>query len=184
MIPIPIEGIRTDLAASFGDMIGPLRQHPSETGTPFIEVKREWIRDVALYLRDDSRYRMNMLNVLSCLDLRPLKGEPDGLAVSYHLSSLQPVDDLVKTIHRCALRVDVPIDDPRVPSLSRVWRTAEWHEREAYDMFGVVFDDHPDLRRILLPDDWDGFPLRKDYVTPEFYNGMRVPYDPAHPEES
>ena len=77
---------------------------------------------------------------------------------------------------RCALRAYVPIDDPRIASVSRVWRTADWHEREGYDMFGIVFEGHADLRRILLPDDWEGHPLRKDYTVPEYYNGMKVPY--------
>jgi len=176
MIAQSIESIHADLTAAFGDMIGRLRHQPSDTGTPFIEVHREWIRDVALYLRDDERFRMNMLNVLSGLDLRRLKGEFNGLAVGYHMSALHPDGDTWRTIHRCALRVDVPLEDPHVPSVSRVWRTAEWHEREAYDMYGIVFDGNLDLRRILLPDDWEGYPLRKDYVTPEFYNGMRVPY--------
>jgi len=72
--------------------------------------------------------------------------------------------------------VRVPKDNPHVPSVESVWKTANWHEREAYDLIGVVFDGHPDLRRILLPDDWEGHPLRKDYKVPEFYNGMKVPY--------
>ncbi len=178
MNTVLIGDIHADLQAAFGDMVGPLRQAPPDTGTPFIEVDRTWIRDVSIYLRDEPRYLFNMLNVLTGLDLRPLKGEPDVLAVSYQLSALHPDGDLWRTIHRCALRVSVPLDDPHVPSVSRVWRTAEWHEREAFDMYGVVFDDHPDLRRILLPEDWVGYPLRKDYATPEYYNGMRVPYDP------
>lgn len=177
MKPVPIAEIHADLAAAFGDMIGGLYHEPVETGTAFIQVKREWIRDVSIYLRDEPLFQMNMLNVLSGLDLRRLKGASDGLAVSYHMSALHPDGDRWRTVHRCALRVDVPIDNPHVPSVSRVWRTAEWHEREAYDMFGIIFDGNPDLRRILLPDDWEGYPLRKDYVTPEFYNGMRIPYE-------
>jgi len=82
----------------------------------------------------------------------------------------------MKHRHKIALRVDLPRDNPRVPSVESVWRTADWHEREAYDLFGIHFEGHPDLRRILCPDDWEGYPLRKDYVVQEYYHGIRVPY--------
>jgi NADH-quinone oxidoreductase subunit C len=64
------------------------------------------------------------------------------------------------------LRVKLPVsgEDPKVPSVTSIWPTANWHEREAYDMFGIIFDGHPDLRRILMPDEWEGHPLRKDYA--------------------
>jgi len=178
MSPLSVDDIHADLVGKFSEMIGPLRREPADTGTPYIIVKAEWIRDVCLYLRDAPNYLMNNLNLLSCVDFRQMKGEEHQgqLGVVYHLSSLQQVGDQWRTIHRCALRVYTPADDPRVPSVARVWRSADWHEREGYDMFGIIFEGHPDLRRILLPDDWEGHPLRKDYKVPDYYNGMKVPY--------
>ena len=64
-----------------------------------------------------------------------------------------------------------------VPSVALIWRTADWHEREAYDMMGTLFSDHPDMRRILLASDWEGHPLRKDYKEPDYYRGLPVPKD-------
>jgi NADH-quinone oxidoreductase subunit C len=91
------------------------------------------------------------------------------LGVVYHCYSMTKR-------HKICLKVDVPVAAPEIPSVASIWPTANWHEREAYDMFGVVFTGHPDLRRILCPEDWDGFPLRKDFKVPEFYQGMKVPY--------
>ena len=76
--------------------------------------------------------------------------------------------------HTFALKVHLPREEARVATVESVWRVANWHEREAYDMFGIAFTGHSDLRRILLPDDWIGHPLRKDWVDPDFYNGMHV----------
>ena len=74
------------------------------------------------------------------------------------------------------LKVSLDRNDPVVDSVSSVWKTANWHEREAYDLVGVRFEGHPDLRRILLPDDWEGHPLRKDYVEQEKYHDVKVKY--------
>ena len=68
----------------------------------------------------------------------------------------------------------------KVFSIAEIWRAADWHEREAYDLMGVIFEGHPDMKRILLPDDWDGHPLRKDWKEPEYYNGMPVPKDKTY----
>ncbi|MBL0333695.1 MAG: NADH-quinone oxidoreductase subunit C [Chlorobiota bacterium] len=178
MNPYSIEQIYSDLQSKFSDMIGEIRIEPPTTGTPFIIVNREWIRDVCLYLRDDEKYKMNTCNLLSCVDFRKMKSQEynNQLGVVYHLSSLQETKNGWETIHKCALRVYIPIDDPKIASVSRIWRSTDWHEREGYDMYGIIFEEHPDLRRILLPDDWVGFPLRKDYETPEYYNGMKIPY--------
>ena len=78
--------------------------------------------------------------------------------------------------HKATVKVIVPKADPHVETVEKVWRAADWHEREAYDLIGVVFDNHRDLRRILCPYDWEGHPLQKDYEVPEYYNGMKVPY--------
>jgi NADH-quinone oxidoreductase subunit C len=95
------------------------------------------------------------------------KETPPRMEVVYHVFSYTHR-------HRFVLKAHLPREDAHVPTVERVWGVANWHEREAYDMFGIVFDGHSDLRRILLPDDWVGHPLRKDWVDPEFYNGMHV----------
>ncbi|MGL4421139.1 MAG: NADH-quinone oxidoreductase subunit C [Gemmataceae bacterium] len=89
------------------------------------------------------------------------------LEVVYQLSCTQQPG------RRLMLKVILPRENPRLPTVSHLWRTADWHEREVYDLFGVQFENHPDLRRILLADDWDGHPLRKDYEFPLEYHGIR-----------
>ncbi len=74
--------------------------------------------------------------------------------------------------HTFAVKVFTPRDNPSIPSVADLWPAANWHEREAFDLFGIDFPGHPDLRRILLADDWEGFPLRKDYVYPREYHGI------------
>jgi len=80
----------------------------------------------------------------------------------------------MKHRHRYTLKCPISRETPSVPSVESVWGVANWHEREAYDMFGIVFEGHSDLTRILCPDDWEGYPLRKDYEFPKSYQGMPV----------
>ncbi len=140
--------------------------HPSAT-----IVAERW-HDVALLLRDDPRLRLNMLRCLSGLDLHP---EPN-IELLYELISMQPggEQDVWKNEGTLAIRVPIPRDGGRVASVADVWPAADWHEREAHDLFGVTFDHHPDPRRILCPDDWVGHPLRKDYAFPTEYEGIPV----------
>jgi NADH-quinone oxidoreductase subunit C len=135
-----------------------------DESVPCIQVPPEAIKEVGLQVRDDQDLQFDALMCLSGVD------NADGtLGVVYHLHSMQ-------LGHKLTLKVTVPTDNPHAATVERVWRTADWHEREAYDLIGVVFDGHSDLRRILLPDDWEGHPLQKDYEVPEFYLGMKVPY--------
>lgn len=131
---------------------------------PYAKIKPESIRNVAYFLRNDAELQLDYLMCLSGIDLG--KGL---LGVVYHLNSISKK-------HKFTLKVEVTRENPNVPSVEMVWQTANWHEREAYDMVGINFQDHPDLRRMLLPDDWDGYPLRKDYQVQEYYNGIKVPY--------
>ena len=131
---------------------------------PYIKVVPASLRDISIYLRDDIDLQFDYLMCLSGMDYG--KGT---LGVVYNFFSM-------KKKHKLNLKVEVPKDKAEVPSVALVWQTANWHEREAYDLVGVKFLDHPDLRRILMPDDWEGHPLQKDYKVPEFYQGMKVPY--------
>lgn len=131
---------------------------------PYAKVKVESIREISSLMRDDSDLQFDTLMCLSGMDYG--KGI---LGVVYNLGSIAKK-------HKFTLKIEISVEAANVPSVESVWRTADWHEREAYDLFGIVFTDHPDLRRILLPDDWEGYPLRKDYQVQEFYHGMKVPY--------
>lgn len=124
------------------------------------------IAEVCLFLRDTDQLYFDFLSCLTGVDNGPDK---KTMEVFYHLYSI-PYN------HSVVLKVEIDREHPEVPTVCYVWRTADWHEREAYDMFGIKFSGHPDLRRILLPADWEGFPLRKDYQTQEYYHGIKVKY--------
>lgn len=126
---------------------------------PVLKVAAESLITVAEPLKNDSRLHFECLKCLSGVD----RGEQ--LQVVYHLYSMLNQQHL--TVH-CWVSKDNPV----VPSVCRIWPAAEWHEREAYDMVGIRFDRHPDPRRILCPDDWEGHPLRKDYHPPEEFHGI------------
>ncbi|MEP9362384.1 NADH-quinone oxidoreductase subunit C [Nocardioides sp. CN2-186] len=132
-------------------------------------VRREDLPAVVQVLRDDARLRFELLSGVSGVHYPADAGRE--LHVVYHLLSMT---------HNRRIRVEVtaPDADPHVPSVVATYPTADWHERETFDMFGVVFDGHPDLTRILMPDDWPGHPQRKDYPLggiPVEYKGATVP---------
>jgi NADH-quinone oxidoreductase subunit C len=120
-------------------------------------------------LRDDAGLRFELCSSVSGVDYGP--DVPQRLHSVYHLTSMT-------YRRRIRLEVTLDIDDPHLPSVVEVYPTADWQEREAYDMFGIVYDGHPALTRILMPDDWDGYPQRKDYPLggiPVEYKGAEIP---------
>ena len=147
---------------------------------PWVEVAPERIADVCHWLKAKSPVRFDALECLTAVDWF----EPDAkkaarnawqphLEMVYHLWSTTSRVSLVLKCKMPRWQGDVPGQLPEIPSVTGVWRTADWHEREVYDLSGVIFTGHPDLRRILCPEDWDGYPLRKDYEQPTEYHGIR-----------
>lgn len=155
--------IYTRLKDKFGESVLSFEEIVAEA---FIVVAPESIADVAQYLAENEALAFDFLMCLSGVDLSV---KDTTLEIVYHLSSMTHR-------HKAVLKVIVPKENPHVPTVENIWKTANWHERETYDLYGIVFEGHSDLQRILLPDDWEGYPLRKDYKEPEFYRGMRVPY--------
>ncbi|MFY0652369.1 MAG: NADH-quinone oxidoreductase subunit C [Cyclobacteriaceae bacterium] len=115
-------------------------------------------------LQNNEATYFDSLSCLTGLDNGP---EKDTMEVIYNLFSIPYEVSLT-------LKVELARDNPRLPTVSTLWRTADWHEREAFDLLGIEFEGHLDLRRILMPADWEGHPLRKDYAEPERYRGMET----------
>ncbi len=147
---------------------------------PFVVVEPADLLEVCRFLRDDPRLQFDLLNCVSGVDYL----EPDAkkaakagfephLEVVYHLSSFRQRHRFVLKVLLPRWKDNQPGSLPEVPSVTGLWRTADWHEREVYDLSGVFFTGHPDLTRILLADDWQGHPLRKDYEYPLEYHGIR-----------
>jgi NADH-quinone oxidoreductase subunit C len=147
---------------------------------PWFEVTPNSIRDVSAFLKQEDGLRFDMLNCITVVDYLhtdPKKAakadwEPH-LEVVYHLSSIATKHTLVMKVKLPRWKNDEEGQLPEVPSVMDIWPTADWHERETYDLCGVVFTGHADLRRILCPEDWIGHPLRKDYEMPLEYHGIR-----------
>jgi NADH-quinone oxidoreductase subunit C len=166
------KAIHERLSAKLGDKITAANL---EVASPFAVVAADAIVEVASFCKSDPDLAFDNLMCLSAVDYP--KETPPRMEVVYHLLSY-------RHDHTFALKVHLPREDPALATVEGVWGVANWHEREAYDMFGIVFTGHSDLRRILLPDDWVGYPLRKDWVDPDFYNGMHVKPTPQMAERA
>src|SRR5262249_3868205 len=148
---------------------------------PFVAVEPAALLDVCRFLRDDPRLRFEILNCISGVDYlepdpkkAPKAGFDPHTEAVYHLSSFpHPRRRLVVKVLLPRWKGAKPGELPEVPSVTSLWAGADWHEREVYDLSGVWFTGHPELRRILLAEDWVGHPLRKDYEFPLEYHGIR-----------
>jgi NADH-quinone oxidoreductase subunit C len=150
--------IATLLKEKFGEKVLELKL---EVPSPWGAVDPSSVLEVCQFMRADDRLLMDHLELLGGTDYK------DRIEVIYVMTSL-------KHNHRFVLKCRLPRDNPRLSTVESVWGVANWHERETYDMLGVVFEGHGDLRRILCPDDWEGYPLRKDYKSPTRYRDMPV----------
>src|ERR1700761_6650246 len=160
--------IKSLLVSRFGDdiIVG-----EETTGLqPALLIDPDRIHLVCKELRDNPRTYFDFLSCLSGVDYGIEAGR---FGVVYHLASIPYQSRLTLKISRENNR-DLE-DLPSFPSIAHVYHTADWHEREAYEMVGIFFEGHPDLRKLLLPDDWEGYPLRKDYTTTDkYYKGIKI----------
>ena len=155
------------MGLSFKEIVDRLRsQFPAVTfetvepnGDPFVVVDKNALIDVGRFLKDTTDLDFDYLASLGGTD------DLQNLWSVIHLYS-------IRRNHRLVMKVKLDRNDPSVASLCDLWPTANWHEREAYDLYGIRYEGHPDLRRILLPEDWPGYPMRKDYDFPEHYQGI------------
>ena len=147
---------------------------------PWIEVAPAGLVDVCMYLRDEPGLEFDMLQCISGVDYfepdekkaKKVDWEPH-VEVVYHLWSVSNKTTLVIKVMLPRWKDDTPGSLPEVPSVAEVWPTADWHERETFDLMGIRFLNHPNHRRILCPEDWVGHALRKDYEMPMEYHGIR-----------
>jgi NADH-quinone oxidoreductase subunit C len=161
------EEIKLLLVEKFGDAV--IVGEETTGLQPALLIEPNRIADICLELRNNPKIYFDFLSSLTGVDYGVEAGR---FGVVYHLASIP---------YKTQLTLKVSIENnrdvenlPTFPSITSVYKTADWHEREAYDLCGIFFEGHPDLRRILLPDDWEGFPLRKDYKNAEFYKGIRI----------
>lgn len=140
---------------------GKVRDFKGDIIEPYCLIDPQVIVEACRFLRDESSLKFETLSDLTALDWP----KEEKIQLVYHLYSYSYK-------HQIVLKVDLPRDNPMAPTVERVWKVANWFEREVFDLFGVIFEGHSDLRRIMLPEDWIGHPLRKDYVEQEEYDGI------------
>ena len=147
-----VDRIRSRFPSAVAEVVEP-------TGDPFVVIHAASLVDVARFLRESSDLEFDYLASVGGTD------DLQNLWSVMHLYS-------IRHVHRLVMKVKLDRANPVVASLCPVWPGANWHEREAWDLYGIQYTGHPDPRRILLPEDWPGHPMRKDYDFPEHYQGI------------
>jgi NADH-quinone oxidoreductase subunit C len=142
--------------------------HKANVLMPWVEVSSGRLIEVMQFLKNDSNLYFDSLSCITAIDLGV---EAGIIELVYNLYSI-PYE------HKFCVKIKISrdLEECKAPSLSSVWKTADWQEREVFDFFGIQFDEHPDLRRIFLPADWEGYPLRKDYAEVEKYHEIKIAY--------
>lgn len=161
-MPVPSEILTVIQAAcTHGDVT------VDEASTPVaVRIPKDDVINVCSQLLEHPSTYFDMLSCLTAIDNG---AATNTMEVAYNLYSIPFNVQLM-------LKVTLPRENPEVETVGHIWKTALWHEREAFDMFGIHFKNHPDLRRILLPADWEGHPLKKDYQQQEYYRSVKVAY--------
>jgi len=153
----------SSLQSQFPEMVSVIE---SDDDQHLIEIEKEHLVTVCEFLKNTNDFYFDQLACITGIDNRD---KFDCFEVIYNLNSIPYENTLY-------IKVKLFSEEETIPSLVSLWKAADWFEREVYDLFGITFKDHPDLRRILLPANWEGFPLRKDYKTQEYYHGIKVDY--------
>ena len=159
--------VTDDLERAYPDFADAIERVVVDRGELTLHIKRERLVEVSLILRDRLKFE-------NCLGVSGVHYPAD---INRELHAIYPLLSMTNN-QRIRLEVSVPDSDPHIPSLVEVWAGNNWNERETFDMFGIIFDGHPGLTRILMPDDWQGHPQRKDYALggiPVEYKGATTP---------
>lgn len=159
------EDIYQILQAEFGEEA--VLEAVLDVQQPYVRIAPASFLSVCQHLHTTEALWFDFLHAVSGVDPGKDEDYPESV---YHLSSLIHEHQMVLKVRIAKEGTDT------IPSISGIWKAADWHEREAYDLVGIRFSYHPDLRRILLPEDWNGHPLRKDYETDESYHGIEIDY--------
>jgi NADH-quinone oxidoreductase subunit C len=172
---LDFNALRDKIVAAFPDV----KPFESDNKQPFLAVPADKIRSLAEFLKDTPEIKLDSLMSLSGLDISKFSGKKDGSVGADDLVCVYLLHSMTH-FHALTLKVFTPRANPRTQSVSTVWQVADYFEREIFDLYGVHFEGHPNLKRIMCPEDWVGYPLRKDYVYPTEYNAVPLKRDGQH----